>query len=221
MSVVAYFTVPAEQFVLGEILEVGDGPSVRLESLIPTTESVVPYFWVSSEDAEAVESALAESDLVETVAVIDETDSEVLFRVDWAEDIDGLFSLFGDTDAALLEAEGFGDDWGFRMRFAERTALSAFYQRCIERGITLDLEEVNSPMEHTGRPNPDLSEPQREMLVTALDEGYFDVPRQINLRELSEQLEISDTAASQRIRRGMKSLLTSTLGQRERSETDE
>lgn len=215
MSVVAQFTIPADQFILGEVLEVGSGPKIRLESMIPTGDSVVPYFWVDSDHADLVQETLGQSPLVTEVTLVDESESEALLRVRWSSDVDGLFELIRNTDAALLEAEGLGDDWAFRMRFPDRESLSGFYQACIEHGLTPELEEVNSTLSSPDSSDLGLSEPQREILLTALQNGYFDVPRETNLTGLATQLGISDTAASQRIRRGMKTLLTRTLAPRE------
>lgn len=220
MSVVAQFTIPATQFVLGELLEVGSGPKIRLESVIPTGDSVVPYFWVRNEHADAVQVALEESEFVDEVTTVDILESETLFRVVWANDVDGLFGLIRDTDAALLEAEGLGDDWVFRMRFSERESLSEFYQACIEKGFTPDLEEVNSPFNSADTSSFGVSGPQKEVLLAALEKGYFDVPREINLTDLADHLNISDTAASQRIRRGMNTLLSGTLASREKRDPD-
>jgi predicted DNA binding protein len=221
MSVVAHFTVPADQFVLGEVLEVRSGTEVRLESMIPTGDAVVPYFWVPADQADPVHGSLDGSDLVDEVTVVDELPAEVLFRVSWSDDVDGLLGLIRDADAALLEAKGLGDDWTFRMRFAERSHLSAFYRACVDRGLTPQLEEVNSPFEQTRRGGFGVSDAQREILLAALEEGYFDVPRGINLTELAAEMGISDTAASQRIRRGVRSLLAGTLASRATGEQGE
>lgn len=215
MSVAANFTVPADEFALGELLEVPGEPEIRLESLIPTGDSVMPYFWVSGDHADAVETTLLSSDVIEEVAVVDESGSEVLFRVAWSDEVDGLFGLVRDADAALLAAEGLGDEWEFRFRFPDRDALSGFYRSCVEKDLTVELEEVKGSFEPTGPEGFGVTEPQREVLLTGLEEGYFDVPRGINLTELADRLGVSDTAASQRIRRGMKSLLTATLEPRE------
>ncbi|MDS0282095.1 helix-turn-helix domain-containing protein [Haloarcula onubensis] len=211
MSVVVQFSLPADQFVLGEILEVGDGPAVRLESMVPTGDAMVPYFWVDSAHADAVEAALAGSEMVDDVARVEETASEALFRVTWSDGVNGFLELVRGTGAALLEARGRGDDWLFRMRFPERTAVSAFYQTCVDAGLRPDLEGVNYPQQSDGGLEYNISDAQRETLLTALERGYFDVPRGINLTELAEELGISDTAVSQRLRRGMASLLSGTL----------
>jgi len=48
---------------------------------------------------------------------------------------------------------------------------------------------------------------QRDALSRAVAAGYFEVPRRTTLVELADELDISDTAVSQRIRRGMANVL--------------
>lgn len=211
MSVVAVFTVPADQFVLGEVLEVRSGIQVRLESMVPTGDRTVPYFWVATEDAGAVEDALTDSSVVERVYAIDEANDETLFKVKWSSEINGLIEGVGNAEAAILEAQGRGDDWSFRVRFPEHEALSTFYRSCIDQGIDVELNEVNSPLGSGGKRGFGLTDAQREALLVALEHGYFAVPRRTTLEELAEMLDISDTAVSQRIRRGLTAVLSTTF----------
>lgn len=215
MSVIAVFTVPADQFALGEILEVRPGVQVRLESMVPTGDRTVPYFWVSKEDTKAVEQTLTDSSMVERVRIVDETNDETLFKMEWSSEVNGLIEVVGKAEAAVLEAQGYGDDWSFRVRFSEHEALSAFYRSCIDRGIDVDLNEVNSPLGSDGERGIGLTDAQREALLAALEHGYFAVPRQTTLEELAETLDISDTAVSQRIRRGLTAVLSVTFLQGE------
>jgi len=211
MSVIARFSIPAEQFALGEALEVREGIRVRLESMIPTGTSTIPFLWVPSEDADAVQTALRGSPLVEDVRLVDETDAETLIRVDWSSEVDGLVDMIEESEAVILEAEGMGDNWSFRLRFPDRQHLSEFYRASVDEGITLDIKEVKNPLGSPEGIESNLTETQRDTLLTALQAGYFDVPRRINLQDLAEQFGISDTALSQRLRRGLTELLTSTL----------
>ncbi|WP_227377759.1 helix-turn-helix domain-containing protein [Haladaptatus halobius] len=56
-----------------------------------------------------------------------------------------------------------------------------------------------------------LTDTQRETLLSAVDYGYFEIPRESSLAELATQLGISQNAASERIRCGVKQLVTETL----------
>ena len=54
---------------------------------------------------------------------------------------------------------------------------------------------------------------QRRILSTAVSEGYFEVPRQITLSELGEQLRLSDVETSQQLRRALDLHLRETLSE--------
>lgn len=211
MSVIARFTVPAEQFPLGDVLEVEKGIQIRLESMIPTGDSLIPYFWVETAYAADVEKALQESALIETVHVVDRTDVETLFRVTWSPEVNGLIDAIERSEAVLMEADGLGDTWSFRMRFPEHDQLSEFYRTCADQGLTLELDEINNPLGNETSGEFGLTDAQRDALLAALESGYFDVPRGITLEELARQFDVSDTALSQRLRRGLNTVLSSSL----------
>ncbi|MFB6080766.1 MAG: helix-turn-helix domain-containing protein [Haloferacaceae archaeon] len=211
MSVVAQFSVPADAFELGDALEVRRGIRIRLETMIPTGETVIPYLWVPNRDGDAVERALRASPLVADVRAVNELDDETLFRVSWAPDIDGLIDAIDASKAVILHGEGQGDRWSFRARFPEHDDLSSFYRTCLDEGIPIEMREVHDPLDDATADGFGLTDDQRVALRTALEEGYFAVPRGITLVELAEMLGVSDSAVSQRIRRGLTAVLSATL----------
>lgn len=48
---------------------------------------------------------------------------------------------------------------------------------------------------------------QRELLTLALEEGYFDIPRQTTLEDLAEEMDITKTTASNHLRKAERSLM--------------
>lgn len=52
-----------------------------------------------------------------------------------------------------------------------------------------------------------------EFVLYAAEAGYFDVPRETPLINLAEAEDISDTEATERIRRGVKELIASRTDQ--------
>jgi predicted DNA binding protein len=177
--------------------------------MIPTGDALIPYFWIPEDDTDAVYEALRGSPLCDDVQVVDRLETETLFRVDWATDLNGVIGAINESEAVLLEARGHGDQWSFRMRFPDRQGLSTFYQRCLDQDVSLELTEVNDPFGSLNLDRFGLTNLQRETLLTALERGYFSVPREITLRELAEEIGISDTACSQRLRRGLTAVLSS------------
>lgn len=79
-------------------------------------------------------------------------------------------------------------------------------------GVT--IERIN-PLgaEVTGTPERqwDLTAPQEEALLAALEAGYFEVPKAVTATEVAESLSISKSAFLERLRRGQRALITQAL----------
>lgn len=164
-------------------------------------------------DLPTVEETLLETAAIEAVSLVGSTNAETLFRVQWSTTPTGVVGHLVDAEAAVLEGIGAGDEWTFSVRFPSSDRLSTFYQRCLEDDIAIDVTRINgeAPVFDGGAFRMGLTTAQRELLETALEAGYFDVPRRITLSELGERFGISDSAASQRLRRGLSEVLEVSL----------
>lgn len=209
MIVIVDISVPARAFPLGRVLEAYPDVEIELERLVPLSEAIIPLFWVSADKANAVEETLRDDPLTEQVRQLTRTDSRVLYEIKWSPDINGLVQALFETDAQILEAEGTANVWDFRLQFRTRNALATFREHCDEADIPLTLRRLYNPSlpEEGGQ----LSAPQYEALVAAYENGYFEVPRGTSMERLAEGFGISDSALSQRIRRGTAALIAETL----------
>lgn len=210
MSVLATFTVQANDFILGSVFEEVPGLTIRPASMVPMGTQVMPYCWISGGAPAVVEVAMEREPLVDEIDLLVEEDGQILFRIDWVPDLDGLIDELLDSEAAVLEAEGTAGSWRLRVRFPNHDTLSTFYERCVQRGISIELGKIHNPIDPGGN-DYGLTPEQQETLLTALEGGYYSVPREMTLEELGEELDISDNAVSQRLRRGLTTLLTATL----------
>lgn len=52
-----------------------------------------------------------------------------------------------------------------------------------------------------------IPERRRELLTLALDRGYFDIPREVTLEELAEEMDITKTTASNHLRKAEKQVM--------------
>lgn len=218
MSVIARIGVPAEDFPLGQTLRASSHIRVQLERVIPLGETAIPYLWVSDDSIDAIEAAIDADPNVDAVDIVDEIDERALVRVDWQADSHGLLDTLAESDVVLLDGVGSGRSWEFDLRFADHEAMAAFYRECMDRDISVTLERVHNPAdpEDLGL-DFSLTEIQRETLLAAHETGYFEVPREATLVDLSDRLGVSDTAASQRLRRGIATLVAATLRSPERT----
>jgi predicted DNA binding protein len=205
-------TVPAEDFALGRAFQDTQGERFELERLVPTSRAIVPFFWIRDGDFEAIETSLQADEEINGVRLLDKLDERALFRIEWGTGIDGLVGSLLDLDVAILQAEGTAERWEFEFRFPDNEALSAFQAACGEADVALDIGRVCDLTEAEAAPDEaTLTPAQREVIITALEEGYFEIPRDTNLVEIAEELDISNQAVGERMRRAVAKLARSTV----------
>ena len=211
MSVIATVSVPAAEFPLGSLLDSDLDVTVTVETTVPTSDGIIPYLWVPLEVVDSVLEGLEADSNVTDVAVVDELDDSALVKIDWADRINGVLESIRQHEVIVTSAVGTPSEWTFRLRFPSYEDLSAFYTNCVERDISVELVQLHEAVSPDSQRRFGLTTAQRELIVSAYEAGYFDVPRKTTLVELGDRLDISDSAVSQRLRRGLAALINSTL----------
>lgn len=211
MSIVANFTVPSDQFALDSTLEAVPGASVEFERIVThSQEWVMPFLWVESRNLDAFHREIRDDPTVKDATVTDEFEQVVLYRILWAEEIKRIVNAIFDRDGTLVEAVGSATSWEITVRFEDHDSLSELQSHFEECGPDFALQRLYTPTEPR-QPEFRLTPEQRETLVLASERGYFDVPQQVTVGELADELEVSPTSASERLRRGMGNLVENTL----------
>lgn len=211
MSVIATVSIPATEFPLGSLLDSDLDATVTVETTVPTSEDVIPYLWVPLEVVDSVREELETKPRVNDVSVVDELDDSALVKIDWADRVNGVLESIRQHEIIVTSAVGTPDQWLFRLRFPSYEDLSAFYSNCVDRDISLELVQLHEAVDPDSQCRFGLTNAQRDLVVSAYEAGYFDIPRRTTLVELGERLGISDSAVSQRLRRGLAALISSTL----------
>lgn len=209
MPTTAEFTVPAREFPLGRSFQDLADVTVELETVVPTSRTVVPYLWVRDASAAAVGEALAAHHATQEVTVVESVADRHLLRVDWNPAHEGFTDVLAAADVVLLTATGNESAWRFTIRGDDRAAISDFQSRCGAASIPVEftaLADLEPSDDGLG-----LTEAQREALTLAYERGYFDSPRRTTLEELGAELGISRQALAARLRRGHRRLLERTL----------
>lgn len=211
MSVILEFSIPGQEFTLGQVLAGPPALHCELERIVPTGDMTMPFVWVTGDDHEAFAEHVREHDSVEELLVLDTVDGSGLYRIEWSKEPTDLIEGIARTDAAVLQAFG-NETWEFRLRFPNHDGLSEFHNYIIERGIPCHIERTYTLTE-TGKSGYrfGLSQTQREALLLALRHGYFATPSEVTLDELADKLNISKQALSDRIRRGNEQVLREVL----------
>ncbi|OIB56941.1 bacterio-opsin activator domain-containing protein [Natrialba sp. SSL1] len=212
MSIVAEFSVKSDDFALYHSLTEAPHMVVEIEQVVATMEDrVMPYFWVSGGDHAEFEAAFEQDESVTDTTPIDEVDGAVLYRAEWTQNVETIVYAYIELGSSILQAIGRDTNWELRMRFDDQETLSQFQTYCKENDISYELNRIQNQEQPMASAQYDLTTKQRKTLVSALKEGYYEVPQEISMSELADQMDVSQQALSKRFHAAHKNLITSTL----------
>ncbi|WP_339103358.1 helix-turn-helix domain-containing protein [Haloterrigena salinisoli] len=211
MAIEASFTVDQPEFPLNTVFEQLPDATVELDRVVPTSDAVIPYFWIYAERIDDLTLDLTGDEGVDDVTVIDELDEQLFVRIDWNLDHESVLTAIVETEVTLLSGIGTAENWTFEVRSSDQQSVSEFQSYCLENGIPIQLTQLHalSPIDSDRR--YDLTDGQQTALILAYSRGYFDSPRAATQADLAEELDISHQAVSSRLQRGIRRLVASTL----------
>lgn len=211
MSPCATVSLGVGEFRLAELLGASPPVRVEFERVVPLGSAAVPYLWITGLGRdEALRRLRADPDIADATPLAEDR-AGLLVGVDWCGTHPLIDSLAA-ADATCLKGIGTEDGWRLSLRFPSRERLAECYQACQGNGVDLTVDRIHvTAWSAEGGHETVLTDTQRETLAAALERGYFSVPRSTTLQELAAEFDVSDTAISQRIRRGIARLLAAEL----------
>lgn len=206
MSIVAEYETEFPR--LSEALRAVPEVTLRQEDVRYTADREVKWvFWASGGDESAFLETLHDDPTFDRVRRIVETDAGRLYSTRRTVDPEEfILTVFDELDVQILDATYSSEGTTVRVRAPSREAYAELGDVVEgEYGTfrTRRLYRETAP----GREEFDVTAAQREALVSALEAGYFEVPRRIRLETVADELGISDNAASARLRRGTAALV--------------
>jgi predicted DNA binding protein len=211
MSTIGELSVAAETFALGETIERVPEATFDIERVVAhDADRVMPFVWASASDREALEDAFAADSSVENVERLSDLDGEWLYRMEWVARVQFVVHALLEEQATVLNAESEQGRWQLRLLFPDRNALSRTYDFCQEHDIDIDIDAIYA-MENERHARFGLTEEQAEALDAAFEHGYYEVPRDLSVADLADELGISHQALSERFRRAHGNLVENTL----------
>lgn len=211
MTVIAEFTVDHVDFALASVFEAFPEATVELDRVVPTDEAFLPYFWVWSADVDDVVDLVRASDPLSAVELVDEVEGGGLFRASWNRDVGCLLDAMAESGLTLRKGIGSADDWLFELRAERAPALSAFQRYLTENDVEAELVRLYDLDDESTSGRFNLTPEQREALLAAYDEGYYEQPATTDLASLAGRFDISRSAFGARLRRGYRNLIESTI----------
>jgi predicted DNA binding protein len=211
MSTISEMSLSAGTFALGETLEAVPEATFDIERVVAhDADRVLPFVWAAAPDRAALEAAFEEDPSVANVELLSDLDDEWLYRMEWVAHVQFVVHALVEEQATVMDAHSENGRWNLRLLFPDREALSRTYDFCKDHDICLDIETIyEMDSERHGRFG--LTEEQAEALTAAFEHGYYEVPRDLSVADLADELDISHQALSERFRRAHGNLVENTL----------
>ena len=211
MATTAEFTIPTDHFPLGHVFETLPNVTIEIERVVPTDHAILPYFWVRNVPVERVQHTLDVQGALESYAVVDDLGTQGLFRAEWDPAVEGVLTGIVETELTLLSAVGTQEEWVFELRAEDTDKISAFQQYCVDHGIDIKLGSLHPLGGKDGVGQYGLTPEQREAILFAYNDGYYESPPESNLEAMAEEHDISRQSFTDRLRRGYKNLIQETI----------
>jgi predicted DNA binding protein len=212
MGTIVDATVPTDQFALPDTFEaMSDVEFESVQVVAHESGQMMPFLWGSTRDLDRLDDALVQDSTTDSVQRLADCDGRRLYRIHWQLDVKVVLQMLVEDHGTLLGATGRNGHWALRVLFPDHQSISSTYEFCKEHGIDLSIRRVNGAGNLIDHGGIDLSEEQYEALTAAFETDYYDVPRGKTLEGLSELLEVSHQALSERLRRGHRNLIANTL----------
>jgi len=192
------------------------GDAVSIQRVTCTEDGSRAVIWVGDVDRDTVDAALeADGSVDRTVYLGPEADGH-WYAVETADiAVRAVERALLDADGMLVRADLVEGRWIVQSRFPDRSALLTFREALLEDGFDVEVQQMSESDDEVAT-QFGVTDPQREVLLLALERGYYTVPRDASLSDLAGQLDISSQAASERLRRGTRTLVANTLAAPER-----
>ena len=203
--------LPHDKFVLSETLSSVPNANFEVEGVVETCETgVMPLIWASAVDQDHLDTALVDDPMTEEVELLSDHADRWLYRMKWINSVQGLLETLVTNQATMLTATTSNGRWIVKLMFPTHDGVSETVALCKEQDIDLEIIAIR---EMNGQPvgRYGLTNAQFEALTTAWRQGFYTVPREVDLVDVAADLGVSHQALSERLRRGIDALIQDTL----------
>jgi hypothetical protein len=221
MGLVAEYEVGCEALPLTDVARAVPAATLTVQ-MVPNAAGHSPFVVrVHEGPADAVAAAFETSDFVAEYTDLGPEGETCRYQVipapsieaqlgDHVDDVEGLRALASE-DAAYDRLEVLPDGWRYTGWFADRATFDAFREFWQREGQPFRLLRLAPDDGTAGRGHDSsddaLTDRQREAARTAHELGYFDVPRGATLAEVADELGITASSCSERLRRAQTQLV--------------
>jgi len=211
MTIIAkvYFSHP--NMALANVISSLPDTDIRVLQEVSTDPvSDQSFFVVETDETEKLERELGADHTVEHAHRVSSYEDRPVYSIEFAPDTLLLGSVVTEQDGFALNAYRYNNGWIERWQLPNRESLQSVWEYANDQSFEFDIREIHQISESNQTDTSGLTDKQRTALIYAYENGYFEEPRETTLEEIADSFGISTTAASGRVRRGVKNLIESS-----------
>lgn len=213
MSITAKVHIKHDRLALVPTLKNFDSVNISVITQGNTNPGATIFpFLIEYDDRTELEKMLDEDPTVSGYELVDWTDGRGIYYIEHTPEAKLISTVVTKVNGFLVHTETKGNGWLVRLLLPDREALNTIWEYANKNDITLNIIVIYGNDAGT-ETSYGLTNEQKAALKITYEEGYFQEPRDISLREVADEMGLSSTAMSGRLRRGMRNLIAATLAE--------
>ncbi|WP_144799999.1 helix-turn-helix domain-containing protein [Halorubrum depositum] len=166
---------------------------------------------VAGSDIERLRTELERDPTVTEAEYIGTIGDESRFKVLFEGGVPLLPPETTEMGVHVISARHADGDWNILMHVPAHSTLHRIQSHYHDHGITFRVKRLHVARETDIGAETTLPPGQHKALLVAYRNGYFQVPRDVSQEEIADELDISKSGVSQRLRRAIDRLIEATL----------
>lgn len=211
MNLIATVTITHPDLALTPTIRSGSAEEIRVLPQSATDPETEKFFFLVEGADGGFEARLDEDATVAEWTLVADSSPTRVYRISHPEWTKLISPKTVELGGLVHEAVSTERGWSIRLQLPDRQALVALSEFCDEEGINFELKRMFRQDGWVRGEPTGLTDAQRDALLAAYENGYFEEPREASLADLAEVLGISPTAVGGRIRRGTAELVEMVL----------
>lgn len=181
-----------------------DYPEVefRVLAALPTQDTGVGLVELTGPDLARVVRAIEAREAILSLEILGQSPDRMLIQFETDEPL-LLFSV-QESGVPLEPPVDIKDGRATVEVTASQDRLSTFGSQLEQFGMSFDVDFVRRTVEATDQL---LTDRQRELILAAVQEGYYDTPRECSLTGLAEQLDMAKSTVSETLHRAEETII--------------
>ncbi|MFC6824942.1 helix-turn-helix domain-containing protein [Halopelagius fulvigenes] len=214
MTVTAKIHITHDKLALVPTLRTLDDISIRVITQGTTSPGTTLFpFLIDYDDRDELERAFEDDLTVERYELVSWGDRRGIYYIEHTPETKLISTAVTDVNGFLTYTETKGRGWLVQLLLPDKDALNTVWQYARENDISLNIIDIygSESMSEESDNSYGLTPEQRAALLTAYEKGYFQEPRDMSLIDVADEMGLSSTAMSGRLRRGMQNLIRATI----------